>query len=123
MRQKQVARGENWGKLLSTSIDVRTVDGDGNALAQGVAILANKGRVLAQRVSLLVLGRDLASLNEGDVEVEAVGLGDSLDGGGTRLVLQDDKSEQPVQRRCYSDEGERLTAVVKRVPKAILTDA
>lgn len=84
--------------MLSTSIDIRTVDGDGNGLAQGEAILANKGRVLAQRVSLLVLGRSLASLNEGDVEVEAVGLGDSLDGGGTRLVLQDDTSEQPVTR-------------------------
>lgn len=43
-----------------------------------------------------MLGRDLASLNKGDVEVEAVGLGDSLDGRGTGLVLQDDKSEQPV---------------------------
>lgn len=91
--------GRKRGKLLSTSIDIRTVDGDGNALAQGEAILANKGRVLAQRVSLLVLSRDLASLNEGDVEVEVVGLGDSLDGGGTGLVLRHDKSEQPVIKR------------------------
>lgn len=85
--------------MLPVSINIRTVDGNSNALAQGEAILANEGRELAQRVSLLVLGRDLASLNEGDVEVEAVGLGDSLDGGGTRLVLQDDKSEQPVTKR------------------------
>lgn len=94
--KKQVARG---GKLLSTSIDIRTVDGDGDGLAQGKAILADEGRVLAQRVSLLVLSRGLASLNEGDVEVEVVGLGDSLDGGGTGLVLRRDKSEQPVIRK------------------------
>jgi hypothetical protein len=80
------------------SIDIRTVDGDSNALAQGKAILADEGRVLAKRVSLLVLGRDLASLNEGDVEVEVVGLGDSLDGGSTGLVLQHDESQQPVMR-------------------------
>lgn len=84
--------------MLPISIEIRTVDGDGDALAQGEAILANKGRELAQRVSLLVLCRDLANLNGGDVEVEAVGLCDSLDGGGTRLVLQDDTSEQPVIR-------------------------
>jgi hypothetical protein len=84
--------------LLSTSIDIRTVDSDSNGLAQGVAILANKGRVLAQRVSLLVLGRDLASFNEGDVEVEAVGLGDGLDGGGTRLVLQESRVSSLSQR-------------------------
>lgn len=74
---------------------IRTVDGDSNALAQGKAILAEESRVLAQRVSLEVLSGGLASLNVGDVELEAVGLGDSLDGGGTRLVLQQEKSEQP----------------------------
>lgn len=87
--------------MLPISIEIRTVDGDGDALAQVEAILASKGRVLAQRVSLLVLGRDIASLNEGDVEFEVVGLSDSLDGGGTGLVLQDNKSKQPVMSDTF----------------------
>lgn len=81
---------------------IRTIDGDSNALAQGKAILAEESRVLAQRVSLEVLSRGLASLNGGDVELEAVGLGDSLDGGGTRLVLQQEKSEQPGTNNGYA---------------------
>jgi hypothetical protein len=38
------------------------------------------------------------------------------------LVLHDDKSEQPDTKKGYAQKYERLTAVVKRVPKAILTD-
>lgn len=99
---------------------IHTVDGNSNALAQSEAILAEESRVFAQRVSLEVLSGRLAGLDERDVQVEAVGLGDSLDGRGTRLVLQDEKSQQSDTNKGYV--YERLTAVVKRVPKAILTD-
>jgi len=65
-----------------------TIDGNGNALSQGVAISANEGGNLAQLVDLQVVGRGIfASLNFLNLEVEPVGLGDQFDGLGAGVVL------------------------------------
>jgi len=67
----------------------RTVDGNGNALAQDVAIGALKGWDLAELVEKAVVVRDtLGWLGVDDVEVELVCLGDSEEGSGARVVLQ-----------------------------------
>ena len=68
----------------------RTVDGNGHALAQNVAICALKGWDLAELVEFAVVVRDtLGWLGVDNVEVELVCLGDSEEGSGARVVLQE----------------------------------
>jgi hypothetical protein len=65
-----------------------TIDGDGNALSEDVAISADKGRDLGEGVRLLeVLGR--AAGGDLDLlELEAVGLRDSADGRRAGVALE-----------------------------------
>jgi hypothetical protein len=70
-------------------MDIRTVDSNGNGLREGKAILAEEGRDLAKRVGLQVLSGGLLEVDINNVELEVVGLRNSLDGGGAGVVLRD----------------------------------
>lgn len=65
-----------------------TVDGDGNALAQDVAVSALESGDLAELVQLAVVVRDaLGRLSVNLLKLEVVGLGDGIDGRGARVLL------------------------------------
>lgn len=64
-----------------------TVDGNGDGLRQGVTVLAEEGRDLAERVGLEVLDGRLLGVGVDDVQLEVVGLRNRLDGGGAGVVL------------------------------------
>jgi hypothetical protein len=74
-------------------------------------------------VSLEVLGGGLAEVDLNEVELEIVGLRNRLDGSGAGVVLwtKDDQSQIPDLQRTAAWQ-EMLTDLVKRVPKAILTN-
>ena len=66
-----------------------TVDGNGDALDQNVAVGALKGRDLAELVELLVLIADtLGWLSVDELKLETVGFRDGRDGGGARVALK-----------------------------------
>ena len=68
---------------------VLTVDSNGHGLGQDVAILALEGGNLAQLVELEVVGADtLGWLSVDELKVEAVGLCDGENGGGTGVALE-----------------------------------
>jgi len=68
--------------------EIRTVDGNGDALVKGVAVSTNESRDLAQLVDLEVLGGDTFGwLGLNDLNVDVVGLCDSTDGRGARVTL------------------------------------
>lgn len=72
------------------AIGRRTVDGNGNALGEDVAVSALEGGDLAELVELEVLGVDtLGRLGVNNVKVEAVGLCDGQQGGGTGVTLRE----------------------------------
>lgn len=66
----------------------RTIDGDGDALKESVAVGTDEGGDLAERVDLLVLLDGSLEVDLDNLEVEVVGLRDSQDGrgAGVRLV-------------------------------------
>lgn len=64
-----------------------TVNGDGHALVQDVAILALEGGDLSELVELQVVGRRVGGVDLNDLKVEVVGLGHGADGRGARVVL------------------------------------
>ena len=66
----------------------RTVDSDGDGLAEDEAVSTLEGGDLAELVELQVLGGD-ALLGGGldELDIEAVLLGDSEEGGGARVTL------------------------------------
>jgi hypothetical protein len=71
------------------AIGKRTVDGDGNALGEDVAVGTLEGGDLAELVELEVLGVDtLGRLGVNNVKVEVVGLCDGQQGGGTGVALR-----------------------------------
>lgn len=74
-------------KKIVQCVVSRTVDGDGNALGESEAVLANKGGDLAKGVGLEVLGGSVANLSLNNVEVNVVGLSHSADGRGSSVVL------------------------------------
>ena len=76
------------------TIGQRTVDGNGNALGEDVAVGTLEGGDLAELVELEVLGLDtLGRLGVNDVKVEAVGLCDGQQGGGTGVTLRKESVE------------------------------
>ena len=56
-----------------------TVDGDGNALGEDIAVGADEGRDLAELVVLQVLGSRLLGVGVDNLETDIVGLGNSQD--------------------------------------------
>ena len=76
------------------TIGQRTVDGNGNALGEDVAVGTLEGGDLAELVELEVLSVDtLGRLGVNDVKVEAVGLCDGQQGGGTGVTLRKESVE------------------------------
>lgn len=75
------------GRRASGAEELLTVDGDGHALVQDVAILALEGGDLAELVELQVVGRGVDGINLDDLKVEVVGLRHGADGRGARVVL------------------------------------
>ncbi len=72
----------------------RTVDGNGHALGQDVAIGTHKTGHLAELVDLeIVRGNTCSRLSVNDLETKVVGLGDGENRRGTRVVLVDCRSE------------------------------
>lgn len=66
----------------------RTVDGNGNALGENVAVGALESRDLSELVQLEVLSRDtLGRLSVDNLKIELVGLCDSAQGGGAGVAL------------------------------------
>ena len=66
----------------------RTVDGNGHALSQNVAIRTLEGRHAAELVELAVVVRDaLERLGVHDLKFELVGLGYGQERCGARVVL------------------------------------
>lgn len=80
-RRRRAKRGAERGQP--------TVDGDGHALVQDVAILALEGGDLAELVELQVVGGGAGGVNLDDLEVDIVGLSHGADGRGTRVVLRE----------------------------------
>lgn len=119
---------EKWCQVRHTSrTALLTVDGNGNALGESEAILANEGRNLAETVGLEVLNGSVALLGLNDVELDVVGLSDRADGGRTAVVLEEPRpvsndalclnlQQIQIQFQC----SRVCTSRVKRVPKAIL---
>lgn len=67
---------------------VLTVDSDGDGLRENEAVSALEGRDLAELVELQVLLRDtLGGLGSDELDIEAVLLRDSEEGGGARVTL------------------------------------
>jgi hypothetical protein len=67
---------------------LRTVDGDGDALVESVAIGADKGWDLPKLVDLEVLGGDAFRwLGLNDLEVNVVGLGNCTNSSGAGVAL------------------------------------
>jgi hypothetical protein len=68
----------------------RTVDGDGNAFTENIAISANKGWNFSKLVDELVVSwsGSTSIILLDNVKLETVGFSDKLDGGGTRVVLK-----------------------------------
>ena len=65
-----------------------TVDGNGHALGQDVAIGALESRDLAELVQLaVVVANALGRLGVDLLELDVVGLGDSVDGRGAGVAL------------------------------------
>lgn len=65
-----------------------TVDCNGNALAENVAIVALERGNLAQLVQLAVVGTDtLRRLSVDEIEFDVVGLGDGEEGGCAWVAL------------------------------------
>lgn len=79
----------SWGILYARKAKARlTVDGDSDALAQDVSILALESRDLAELVELAVVVADtLGGLGVDQLDVEGVGLGDGEESRGTRVAL------------------------------------
>lgn len=70
-----------------------TVDGNGHALGEDVAISALEGGNLAELVELEVLGRDtLGRLGVDNLELEVVGLSDCKDSSAAGVALEDSQS-------------------------------
>lgn len=65
----------------------RTVDRDGDALVENIAVGADEGRDLGERVELEVLGRRVGRVDLLNLEVEVVGLRDGADGRGAGVEL------------------------------------
>lgn len=75
----------------------RTVDGNGNALGENVAVGALEGGDLSELVQLEVLsGNTLGRLGVDNFKVKAVGLGDSTQGGGAGVALGQSQSRSVV---------------------------
>ena len=92
-----------------------TVDGNGHALAQDVAISALERGDLAELVQLAVVVADaLGRLGVDLLELDVVGLGDSVDGRGAGVALLGDSSqlsrvlEAKQSARCAKGEGRFL---------------
>ena len=70
-----------------------TVDSDGNALREGIAVRANECRDLAKLVRALVFLGDVVHINIDNIEVNVVGLRDREDRGGAGILL---RNKRPV---------------------------
>ena len=82
-------QGRKEWRVWTRRIGQRTVDGNGNALGEDVAVGTLEGRDLAELVELEVLSLDtLGRLGVNNVKVEAVGLCDGQQGGGTGVTLR-----------------------------------
>lgn len=66
----------------------RTVDGNGDALRERVAILAKEGGDLAELIGLEVLNGGLGRVSLDELEVDVVGLRDGTDGRGAGVSLE-----------------------------------
>ena len=76
------------GQRVDKALRKRTVDGNGHALGQNVAISALECGNLAELVELQVVRRDtLGWLGVDILEVKLVGLCDSENGGGAWVAL------------------------------------
>lgn len=69
-------------------VSKRTVDRDGDALKENIAVGADEGRDLGEGVELEVLGRRVGGVDLLNLEVEVVGLRDGVDcrGAGVELL-------------------------------------
>lgn len=68
----------------------RTVDGNGNALVENIAVSADEGWDLAELVQLQVLRRDTFSwLGLNNIEFDVIGLCNSTNGGGAGVTLKE----------------------------------
>ena len=65
----------------------RTIDGDGNALVESVAVGTDEGGDLGKRVDLLVVLAGSLEVDVDGLNVEVVGLRDSQDGRGAGVRL------------------------------------
>lgn len=70
-----------------------TVDGDGDGLRESEAILAEEGGNLSKSAGLEVLDGGVAELNIGVVQLDIVGLRDSLDGSAAGVALEEQVSQ------------------------------
>lgn len=86
-------RGNRKKGATTGIIASRTVNGNGDALRESEAILANKGGDLAETVGLEVLSGSVALLSLDDVELDVVRLGYSLDGSRAAVVLKERTSQ------------------------------
>ena len=65
----------------------RTVDGDGNALGESIAVRPNERGDLAELVRILMLLGNVVHINVDNVKVNVVGLRDREDRGGAGVLL------------------------------------
>jgi len=71
-------------------ISLLTVDGNGNALVEGVAVCADEGWDLSELVDLEVLSRNaLGRLGLDDFDVDVVRLCNSANSGGAGVALEE----------------------------------
>jgi hypothetical protein len=70
----------------------RTIDGNGNALVEDVAISTDEGRDLAELVVLEVLRAGGGGVGVDNLEIEAIGLGHGEDGRRPGVGLRKSKS-------------------------------
>jgi len=97
------ARGKclrsQWAQWVSK---ILTVNGNGDALAQDVAIGALEGGHLAELVELAVVIADaLGRLGVHEVELETVGFGDGEDGSGAWVALDGKEEEVSLETQRY----------------------
>ncbi len=87
------------------------------------AVLADESRDAADRAASQVLRSARSSQVDGsDLDVEAIGLGDGLDGNGAGVALEGTElSATRLLGGIDCNQKNSLTSLAKRVPKAILT--
>lgn len=85
-------KAEIGGAIFGRTWLRRTIDGDGNALGEDIAVSADEDGDLGELVVLGELGGRVGGVNHNPLDIEVVGLSDGQDGRRAGVVLREGKA-------------------------------